>query len=186
MAVFLGSIKGLRVGINLALAIALHNVPEPTVMCTADDSPRVSARSSSHGSSSTKYIWRRLHECSAVIAMETYSLVSLLPNLVGCESSHKRPCRALAKRWLAHRLVLVDREGGRRVEGACHVRQVIAIEAGEIHLDRLPLIEVSSSIRKSGWRLGRAASSGRRIHIAGENAAWGRSDTRVGSAEGTE
>ncbi|XP_031491439.1 zinc transporter ZTP29 isoform X2 [Nymphaea colorata] len=28
MAVFLGSIKGLRVGINLALAIALHNVPE--------------------------------------------------------------------------------------------------------------------------------------------------------------
>ncbi|XP_072056279.1 zinc transporter ZTP29-like [Arachis hypogaea] len=28
MAVFLGSIKGLRVGLNLALAIALHNIPE--------------------------------------------------------------------------------------------------------------------------------------------------------------
>ncbi|MCH89906.1 zinc transporter ZTP29-like, partial [Trifolium medium] len=28
MAVFLGSMKGLRVGINLALAIALHNIPE--------------------------------------------------------------------------------------------------------------------------------------------------------------
>ncbi|MQM06470.1 hypothetical protein Taro_039294 [Colocasia esculenta] len=28
MAVFLGSIKGIRVGINLALAIALHNIPE--------------------------------------------------------------------------------------------------------------------------------------------------------------
>ncbi|XP_073001253.1 zinc transporter ZTP29 isoform X1 [Typha latifolia] len=28
MAVFLGSMKGLRVGLNLALAIALHNIPE--------------------------------------------------------------------------------------------------------------------------------------------------------------
>ncbi|KAI7753105.1 hypothetical protein M8C21_016871, partial [Ambrosia artemisiifolia] len=28
MAVFLGSLKGLRVGLNLALAIALHNIPE--------------------------------------------------------------------------------------------------------------------------------------------------------------
>ncbi|RRT68566.1 hypothetical protein B296_00015144, partial [Ensete ventricosum] len=28
MAVFLGSMKGLRVGVNLALAIALHNIPE--------------------------------------------------------------------------------------------------------------------------------------------------------------
>ncbi|KAG2271114.1 hypothetical protein Bca52824_065669 [Brassica carinata] len=28
MAVFLGSIKGMRVGVNLALAIALHNIPE--------------------------------------------------------------------------------------------------------------------------------------------------------------
>ncbi|KAL3819579.1 hypothetical protein ACJIZ3_005484 [Penstemon smallii] len=28
MAVFLGSIKGFRVGVNLALAIALHNIPE--------------------------------------------------------------------------------------------------------------------------------------------------------------
>ncbi|XP_020584944.1 zinc transporter ZTP29, partial [Phalaenopsis equestris] len=32
MAVFLGSIKGLRVGLNLALAIALHNIPEVSIL----------------------------------------------------------------------------------------------------------------------------------------------------------
>ncbi|KAJ7284329.1 hypothetical protein O6H91_Y337500 [Diphasiastrum complanatum] len=35
MAVFLGSMKGLRVGISLALAIALHNIPEvSTILCS--------------------------------------------------------------------------------------------------------------------------------------------------------